>query len=223
MLNSYCRKSFAVVVTLMALVAARPALAGPPLLCHPYDIAGARSLPWQEGASWEGARPDYPLDRLDSDTLALLAPATPIIVRMETLRRAAIYAARDPKVAARLFTALMARADAGAEGDRSAALASLDAAYYVEAVRQMAVLSENRRSQELAGRGPALRAIVQRTDGYALAAKALAARPGDPAMEFAAALISLDGHRDAYPRHAGNARAGVSRDALLAKNIDHVQ
>ena len=34
-----------------ALIAARPALAGPPLLCHPYDIGSAVSLPWN-GPAW---------------------------------------------------------------------------------------------------------------------------------------------------------------------------
>ena len=45
------RKSFVVLVALAALFATRPALAGPPLLCHPYDIAGAASLPWNGGTS----------------------------------------------------------------------------------------------------------------------------------------------------------------------------
>src|SRR5512147_2629597 len=104
-MSSPCRKSFVVVAVLAAVAAASPALAGPPLLCHPYDIAGARSLPWQDGAaSWEASRSD--------DTLALLAPATPVVVRMETLRRAAIYSARDPQAGVRLFTALTARAEA---------------------------------------------------------------------------------------------------------------
>src|SRR5512147_3113240 len=97
-MSSPCRKSFVVVAVLAAVAAASPALAGPPLLCHPYDIAGARSLPWQDGAaSWEASRSDYPAERLTTDTLALLAPATPVVVRMETLRRAAIYSARDPQ------------------------------------------------------------------------------------------------------------------------------
>src|SRR4029077_2629159 len=59
-----------------ALVVARPALAGPPLLCHPFDIGTARSLPWT-GPGWFDAKPDYHLDSLVADTEALLGPSTP--------------------------------------------------------------------------------------------------------------------------------------------------
>jgi hypothetical protein len=220
MLRSPYRKSFAVLVTLVALAAARTALAGPPLLCHPFDIGDATSLPWDGSASWQGARADYPLSRLVTDMQSLLSSSTPIVVRMETLRRAAIYAGRDPKVAARLFTALTARAESAGQAGRTAALAYLDAAYYVGAIRELSQLSQ---SPEVGDRGPALRAIVQGTDGYTLAAKALALQPGDAAMEFAAALIAIDGHRDAYTQHAQKARAGAAQDALLARNIRQVQ
>ena len=48
-------------------------------------------------------------------------------------------------------------------------------------------------------------------------------RPADPAIQFAAALISADDHRGEYPAHAAKARAGSGGDALLARNLDHVQ
>jgi hypothetical protein len=221
MLPSRCPKSFAVLVTLAALAAAAPALAGPPLLCHPFDTGGAKSLPWDHNnGSWNGARADYALNRLVADTEALLTPSTPVIARMETMRRAGIYASRDPKVAAQLFTTLSARTEAAGREDKAGALAYLDAAYFVEAIRQLSQMSK---SGEFGDRGPALRAIVQGTDGYALASKALSLRPGEPALEFAAALISIDRHRDAYPRHAEKARAGAAQDTLLARNIEKVQ
>ena len=219
MLKSPLSMSLAVLVTLTALAAPRLALAGPPLLCHPFDIGDAKSLPWNGGTSWQGARADYPLSRLVADTQSLLTPSTPILVRMETLRRAAIYAARDAQVAARLFTALTQRAEAAGAGDKIGALAYLDAAYYVGAIRQLSQLSE---SPDVGDRGPALRAIVQNTDAYALAAKAVALNAGDPAMEFAAALIAMDGHPDASRQHAQKARAGAAQDRLLARNIQQV-
>ena len=69
------------------------ALAGPPLLCHPFDTAGAASLPW--GGGWNRIDTRYDTARLSADTLRLLATDTPVIARMETLRRAAIYASAD--------------------------------------------------------------------------------------------------------------------------------
>lgn len=213
-------KSLVVMVALAALLAVRPAFAGPPLLCHPYDIGSAKSLPWNGVTGWRDGKADYPLTRLVGDTQSLLDGSTPVLVRMETLRRAAIYAARDPQVAAQLFTALMTRAESASAPGRSAALAHLDAAYFVGALNELSQLS---RSEEIGDRGPALRAIVQNTDAYAQAAKALSLQPGDPSMEFAAALIAIDGHRDAYPRHAEKARAGAAQDVLLARNIEKVQ
>jgi hypothetical protein len=64
---------------------------GPPLLCHPFDINNARSLPWS-GSEWRGVDKNYNINRLVDDTLGLLAPETPVMVRMETLRRATVYA-----------------------------------------------------------------------------------------------------------------------------------
>jgi hypothetical protein len=75
---------------LLALV--RPAPAGPVLICKNYEIGAAKSLPWG-GSDWRSVKPDYDINRLVEDTLALLTPDTPVIVRMETLRRAVIYAA----------------------------------------------------------------------------------------------------------------------------------
>jgi hypothetical protein len=60
-------------------------------------------------------------------------------------------------------------------------------------------------------------------DAYALIAKSVAARPDDPAIQFAAALISSDDHRGEYSAHAAKARAGANADMLLARNLSHVQ
>ena len=71
--------------------------AGPPLICHAIDIGDAKSLPWVE-FNHTGST-DYDLKNLSRDTLAILDSNTPVLVHMETLRRATIYARQDPQVA----------------------------------------------------------------------------------------------------------------------------
>lgn len=81
-------------ISASALVVALPAAsaAGPPLLCFPFHTGGAPSLPWDEGDGWNRPLATYPIDRLVPDTIRLLTPDAPVIARMETLRRATIYA-----------------------------------------------------------------------------------------------------------------------------------
>ncbi len=201
-----------------ALVVARPALAGPPLLCHPFDIGTARSLPWN-GPGWLDAKPDYHLDSLVADTEALLGPSTPVIVRMESLRRASLYAGRDAKVAAALLQALTGRAQASQAAGRPSALAFLDAAYVTEALRQITTLnSVAGYTADVDG----IRQVLRGVDGASFMRASLAAAPDDPSLEFAAALIAAGTDSAAYQRHAERARAGAKSDALLAKNLSHI-
>ena len=201
----------------LALVS--PAQAGPPLLCHPFDIGGAKSLPWDTATGLSTGRADYAIGQLVRDTEALLGPSTPVIVRMETLRRAAIYASRDGKVAAQLLERMTARARAAEQAASPDPLPLLDAAYVIEAFRQIGMIG---RAQGFAERATIAKAVVGATDGTALMAKSLAARPDDAALEFAAALMAADKNRSAYEAHARKARAGASSDPLLARNLDHV-
>jgi hypothetical protein len=207
----------------LAVVAlAAPAVAGPPLLCHPFDIGNARSLPWDgTRAFWHG-RADYRLENLVADTEALLTPSTPVIVRMETIRRAALYASADGEIAARLYARLGERLQSSQKpGGRPDDLALFDFGYLTETYRQMAEL--DRGMSEFRGRAPALRKAIGSADGYALIKKTLGKPTTDPAMELAAALMT--GRRDdgAYRVHAERARAGASRDALLARNINYIK
>lgn len=199
---------------LAVLTLASPAVAGPPLLCHPFDIGPAQSLPWDGSGSWFHGRAGYQLSNLVADTEALLTPQTPVIVRMETLRRAAIYASRDREVASQLLTRLMNRADAGTQAGRPDPLALLDAAYVVEAFRQITYLDRMPEFQ-----GQALKQLVAGKDGYAMVKKSVELKPGDASLEFAAALVAADKDRVAYTEHARRARAGANGDALLARNI----
>jgi len=187
--------------------AAGPAVAGPPLVCFPFDIGTAHSLPWDsKSGHWKGMRGDYSVARLTGDTLALLTPATPVIVRMETLRRAAIYATKDPAAGRALLETLLDRGRAkGAD-----ALASFDAGYLAATYAQLAPIS------------PSTGALAAGIDGFALVETSLRRSPGDPALTFAAAIIAADSRRDVSAEHARVARAGAPGDVLLARNIDHL-
>jgi hypothetical protein len=191
----------------LVLLSALPAHAGPPLVCFPFDIGTARSLPWETGArTWKAMRADYDVAALTGDTLALLTPTTPVIVRMETLRRAAIYATKDSTAARALMQTLLDRARAkGAE-----ALASFDAGYLAATYRQLEPIA------------PATAALASGIDGYGLVQASLQHTPADPAIAFAAALVAADGHRAAALQHERAARAGAPADVLLARNIDHL-
>lgn len=214
-------RSFVFLIAASAVALAQPAFAGPPLLCHPYDIGNARSLPWGDASSWSQAAPSYDVTHLSGDTQALLSASTPVVVRMETLRRAAIYASRDRAVAAQLLTALTLRTRGFDPATRKPdALAWLDAAYYVEALRQIGRLGQ---SAEFRDRAPQMASLVKDIDGRSMMDKAVLLRPDDPAVEFAAALINADGDRGAYLEHAQRARASANRDALVARNIAMVQ
>jgi hypothetical protein len=207
-----------VVSAVVVLGLAAPALAGPPLLCHPYQIGTARSLPWGNNGWSEGAS-GYNVQNLVADTEALLTPSTPVIVRMETLRRAALYASTDRAVASQLLNRLMARGNATDSKGRADALALLDAAYVAGAFQEISRLGNNAGFRE---RAVAAREALGTADGYALIQKSIAARPDDPSIQFAAALIASDRDRSLYLAHAEKARAGAAKDPLLASNIDHV-
>lgn len=205
-------------LALLAIVFSAPlAFAGPPLICHPFNIGTAQSLAWSaQGNNWRGDVAGYDTSHLADETIALLTPSTPVIVRMETLRRAAVYAMRDEKVADRLLTRLVDRTRKSESGAKADGLAWFDAGYFVEAFRQAAPIGREKSAEHAA----ALAALVANVDGYAMVQKSLTVRGSDPAIEFAAAIITLTRDRGDQPVHAAKARDGVKQDALLAQNID---
>ena len=192
-------------------VTASTAQAGPPLLCHPFDIGTARSLPWDGTNAWWQGKADYNLQNLVADTEALLTPSIPVIVRMETLRRAALYASLDGKVAAKLLSSITSRASA------SSINALFDAGYLTETYKQIAML---RGEREFAARAGAIAGVLGKADGQAMLNKAITMRPDDPSLQFAAALVAATADRTAYRAHADKARKGAAQDTLLARNID---
>jgi hypothetical protein len=199
---------FAGLVTLAISILATSALAGPPLICHPFDIGSAKSLPWT-GSNWNlSGNEGYDTANLVSDTLQLLTPDTPVIVRMETLRRATLYARKDPRAAKELLTRLHARATAAAS-TKPGALAWFDVGYLVETYGQWFTKDQN------PGNG---------LDGYGFIKKALGLQsqiPGgdDQEMEFAAALVTLRHPGPDHVKHVQKAIAGAQGDALLSRNL----
>ena len=179
------------------------AQAGPPLICHPFDIGQAKSLPWVD---WNRiSASNYDLKNLTRDTLAILDSSAPVLVRMETLRRATIYARQDPQVAQELLARLQARAtDSDATGHPDA-LAWFDLGYLVETYKQWMGRGEPNPAAGL--------------DGYGWVKKAISLRGEDPEMEFAAALITLSGPESDRQDHARRAMAGAKNDPLLARNL----
>ena len=208
-----CRYFFGVAAAV--LLFANAVQAGPPLVCHAFEIGQARSLPLA-GHSWNlSGSENYDTKNLVKDTLEILRPTTPVLVRMETLRRATLYARKDPIAAKELLTKLYSRADSTESAGHPDALAWFDAGYLVETYEQwigrdLPHLTDGMRLDANPAFG---------MDGYAMVKKAIALRGDDAQMEFAAALITLSGPGDEHARHARKAIAGAKDDALLAQNL----
>ena len=210
-----CRAGL-VLASLFAL--AVPALAGPPLICHPFDIGPARSLPWR-GERWRDVAADYDIDRLADDATALLTPEAPVLVRMETMRRATVYgvwsktdrevgfSAAGSNAADELLARLVARAHEKTRDGRAKALALFDAAFLVEAYRE-------------AGYDFGGQSYARAVEPYAWVTEAIRQAGGDPSMEYAAALIAWSQHRPDVDAHLERAVAGAPDGSLLARNLE---
>lgn len=178
--------------------------AGPPLICHPYDIGTARSLPWGQGhdaVGFDNPDPNYNIKQLKVDTLKILDSGAPVIVRMETMRRAALYGANDHASASALLSALKQRAG----GTTPSAAALFDYGYFAETLKQI----EWKYKEDLTGG----------IDGYSFVQNAIALEPDSAEMHFAAAIMTRDSKRPGFEGHAQAARAAKS-DGLLAANVD---
>ena len=187
------------------LLCATAALAGPPLICHAFDIGTAKSLPWTSHDWNLTGGENYDTSRLAADTQAILGANPTILVHMETLRRATLYARKDQRAAKELFVKLF-MATKNTQPDRNlAALAYFDAGYLAETYKQW--LGEREQNP------------AQSVDGYALIKQALSLKGSDPQMEFAGALVTLGGPEKDHSEHAQKALAGAKSDSLLARNL----
>jgi hypothetical protein len=199
--HAFSRRAIGLAAVLLGLTTF--AHAGPPLICRAIEIGQAKTLPWVD-LSYQKGSGGYDLKNLTRDTLGILDSNPSVLVRMETLRRATIYARQDPQVAKELLTRLYARAtdsDAGSPG----ALAWFDAGYLTEAYKQWLGKREPNPASSL--------------DGYGWVRKAISLRGSDPEMEFAAALITFSSSERDRNDHVDKAMAGANTDPLLAQNL----
>jgi hypothetical protein len=203
-------------VTIAAVVFfARPVLAGPPLICHPFEVEGGNLIAWGTGAGWNTPDRSYEIKRLVADTTAVLTPDAPILTRMENMRRATIYAMRDPVIANELLKALTARALATTTDSR----AWFDAGYLIESYRQMKSAGP---WEMLAGTEHLwadFRNDPRAVDGYGFVRKALRLAGSNAEMEFAASLMQQG---TSAAQHRQRAAAGAPAGSLLARNLANV-
>lgn len=194
------RNTLILLAGLMAIGTLSRVSAGPPLICQPFSIGDSKSLPWGSGNGWDSPDPTYDIKNLNQDTLALLNPSTPVLARMETMRRAAIYTAKDHAAGRRLLQALRERTSTA-----TGALAYFDYGYFVESLKQM----EWRYKEDLSGG----------VDGYALVKKALMLDPASGEMHFGAAMMTSSPFRPSERQeHLRKAREAKG-SALLAQNL----
>lgn len=157
--------------------------AGPPLICHPIQIGNASSLPSGNGP--HGSKSNDDCTNLIEETLALLTPDMPVLVRMETLRRATLYASgiyrgdrgwtdrsqEDMRIAYELLARPTARALQESAKDSPTHLALFDAAYLMACYTQARL-----------GKG---------YNTYEFVQKALAMSGSNPELEFSCAMVTI--------------------------------
>ena len=194
--------------SLVALVlVASPALAGPPLICHPFVTESGKLIAWGSGNGWNSPDRSYDIKKLVADTTDALTQDSPVLTRMENLRRATIYAMNDAAVAEQLLRALMDRALSTTNNGS----AWFDVGYLVEAYRQGEHLRADRKN---AAKWAAVDATI-RVDGYGFVKKAIAQLGPSAEMEFAASLMTQGAVADAHRARAAKAGPG----SLVAKNL----
>ena len=199
----FLRLTLPALATLFVL--ASSAMAGPPLICHAFDIGNAKSLPWISHDWNLTGGENYDTNNLAGDTLAILDAGKVPLVHMETLRRATLYARKDPVAAKQLLLKLVARAQSSESSSNPDAFALFDAAYLTEAYKQW--LGEKNQNP------------ANGLDGFSWIKKAIQLRGNDPQMEFAAALITLRGPEAEHQEYAQKTTNGAKNDELLARNL----
>ncbi len=185
------------------------ALAGPPLICHPFETDGGKLLAWGGGSGWNNPDRGYDVKKLVADTSAVLTADAPILTRMENMRRATIYAMRDPQIAQELLKTVMARALATTSNGK----AWFDAGYLIESYKQAVAIRDTGK--------PELRAWAAvdetiRVDGYSWVKKAMAMGTPGPEMEFAASLMTQGSTASA---HRAKAVAAAPKGSVVARNL----
>lgn len=229
------RLPFVLVATAMAtatVLLARPTqatstLLGPPTICWPLEIGEARSLPFGT-EPFETAAELAPAD-VPRRAVALLAREPDADVRMETIRRAAIYLSgiggerrerRAPELAlarATLLSELKDRVLRAEARERPDAAAWFDLGYALAALRE----ADAPTTPDGGGKW----SCVAAQDADRALRRAVALAPDDPGLRFGLALAAfgLQGYvaepRDAYRAHALAAATGAPEGSRLRRNV----
>lgn len=198
-------------------LAASAAVAGPPILCNPIDIANAKTLPMGSGPlECDGG---LTAAKAVDQAIVILKSDPSTLVHMETLRRATVYVAKDKPTAKDLLARVMAIAlDAQtAKDDQRSAAALFDAGFLAACYHEMNVDVGFRPGE---GEGIA---------GYAWIKAAIdklpSSAPQRAEMEFGAGLAAhpMDylspGARALYDAHLKRATEAAKEGSLLAANI----
>lgn len=190
--------------TLTLIVLAGSALAGPPLICHSHSIGNDTSLPWgADKNSWNNPDPKYNAENLTADTLKLLDSGKPLLTRMETLRRAAVYSGKNTAAGLKLANRLIARALVSEVTGQNNSLALFDAGYFVESMKQMSHISKSNAFSDI--------------DGYDWAKRSLPGLQDKLAAEYALGLMQAE---TSWPNeHIRRAVTGAQEGSLLAQNL----
>jgi hypothetical protein len=200
-----------VIVSLALFTTFARSWAGPPLICHSIKVDEGQSLPWGKDAFTKSS--SYSTSNLVNDTLELLGSDKPVLVRMETLRRASLYIDRKQSLANELLGKLMARAlDAEAAG-KPDALAWFDAGYLAQCFHQTGTGTSF-------GPGSTKGVGASAIEGYSWVAKAIAIDGSKPQMEIAAALMTADSRVPEHEKHLKRAlEGGVTNDSPEAEKL----
>jgi hypothetical protein len=181
------------------------ALAGPPLICHSYSIGNDTSLPWvTDKNSWNNPDPKYNTHNLANDTVKLLNSGMPLLTRMETLRKAAVYSAKDTAAGLDLGSRLMARALTSEAKGESNSIALFDAGYFVESMKQMSLISKV--------------SLFASVDGSDWVKRSVPGLKDKLVAEYALGLMDSEWPNE----HIRRAILGAQEGSLLAENPDEV-
>lgn len=209
----------------LAPAPAAPAALGPPAVCHQIEIGDAPSLPWGAGTK---ASPDYDPSRLVADTAKLLLSEKDLVVRMETLRRAAIYASKDRALAWELVGRTALATYDATLGAGSEAVRCFDLGFLIAVFDQLGVEVGSRAGVRdgIDGYGYLVRSLDLhhdheretgfRADDLSAAIELACALAAHPAMRPGGGDAA---DRARYWRHVDAARAAASPGTLAARNI----
>ena len=204
----FLRPIVIVVIAAATFLIYQTAQAGPPSICWPLEIGDAKSLPW--GNDPFDTISGYMDDQVIKDTLAILESDVPVIVRMETIRRASIYLNDDQGAAYELLANLIGRAlDSEMKGKPNAG-AYFNAGYLAQAYYQL-----HSREYKNLSCGSSNGVI-----GYAWILRAIELNgDNDPMLQFAAALATNLNSGPMFIKHFEKAKKAVPANKLLAVNF----